>query len=268
MRCKISKYEINNKRPGYCWNFGLLNNLLIIQSFPSALTEALIFVSVHILSICPVVRYNDIINTHYIQHFLSLYTVYLFPKKWKMIFFFKRMMLFFCDRNQKMMMMTSPWCFNNIIYSVKNIYTFNCTTAFKAKQCVYTLLSSASALQESEAADDDEDDDDDEEGSASSQSVRAVAARADEAQVTRLVLFQQSRDFLVVGVRIQRFVIFIIFIILVSWALLHLLRLRVVLLFSRGHLSRVPLSPFSSSVLKPDLRQRIQTREHHIRVIH
>lgn len=47
---------------------------------------------------------------------------------------------------------TSPWCFNNIIYSVKNIYTSHCTTAFKAKQreqCVYTLLSSASVLQES-----------------------------------------------------------------------------------------------------------------------
>lgn len=45
---------------------------------------------------------------------------------------------------------------------------------------------------------------------ASSQGVRAVAARADQRQVGGLVLFQQSRDFLVVRVRVQRFVVLVV----------------------------------------------------------
>lgn len=86
---------------------------------------------------------------------------------------------------------------------------------------------------------------------ASSQGVRAVAARADQRQVGGLVLFQQSRDFLVVRVRVQRLVVLVVF--LVVRALLHFLRLGVVLLLGRGHFRRVFLPPFSPPVLEPDL---------------
>lgn len=86
---------------------------------------------------------------------------------------------------------------------------------------------------------------------ASSQGVRAVAARADQRQVGSLVLFQQSRDFLVVRVRVQRLVVLVV--IFVIRTLLHFLGLRVVLLLGRGHFRRVFLPPFSPAVLKPDL---------------
>lgn len=86
---------------------------------------------------------------------------------------------------------------------------------------------------------------------ASSQGVRAVAARADERQVGGLVLFQQSRDFLVVRVRVQRFVVLVV--ILVIGTLLHFLGLGVVLLLGRSHFRRVFLPPFSPPVLEPDL---------------
>lgn len=85
----------------------------------------------------------------------------------------------------------------------------------------------------------------------SSQVVRAVAARADQREVGGLVLFQQSRDFLVVRVGVQWFVVLVV--LLIIRALLHLLRLGVVLLLGRGHFCRVLLSPFGPPVLEPDL---------------
>lgn len=84
-----------------------------------------------------------------------------------------------------------------------------------------------------------------------SQSVRAVTAWADQRQVGGLVFFQQSRDFLVVRIWVQWFVVLIV--VLVVRALFHLLRLGVMLLLSRGHFCCVSLPPFSSSVLKPNL---------------
>lgn len=89
----------------------------------------------------------------------------------------------------------------------------------------------------------------------SSQGVRAVTTGADEGQIASraaaFVLLQQSRDLLVVRVGVERLVVLVV--VVVVRALLHFLRLRVMLFLGRGHLGRVPLPPLGPPVLEPHL---------------
>ena len=66
------------------------------------------------------------------------------------------------------------------------------------------------------------------------------------------MLFQQLCDLLVVGVRVQWFVIVVV-VVLVFRGALQPLGLRVLLLLGRGHLRRVPLPPLGPPVLEPHL---------------
>ena len=69
------------------------------------------------------------------------------------------------------------------------------------------------------------------------------------------MLFQQLCDLLVVGVRVQWFVVIVV-LLLVFRGALQPLGLRVLLLLGRGHLRRVALPPLGPPVLEPHLEGR------------